>query len=349
MRVLITNNTLASRAGSELYALDVARRLKELGHEVAAYSPRLGLVAEEFRQLGIPVVAELSGLPFVPDIIHGQHHAQTMKALTSLPDTPAVYFCHGALPPEEMPPVFPRILRYVAVDELCRERVMREAKPPESRVRVLLNFVDLERFAPRAALPGRPRRALLFSNYANNRNFSRIVRRSCDRLGIELDVVGGGAGNATRFPEKILPGYDLVFAKARAAIEAMAVGNAVVICDRPGCGPMVDVGNFDQLRPLNFGFRTMTREITVANLTEQIERYDAQQAAAVCRTLREQADLKGAVDEIVRIYEEVVSEYRQYRPDRLAELRATNDYALAVQGQRRPGGFLRRFRFRPCS
>ena len=33
--------------------------------------------------------------------------------------------------------------------------------------------------------------------------------------------------------------YDLVFAKARCALEAMAVGAAVVLCDTHGLGPMV--------------------------------------------------------------------------------------------------------------
>ena len=40
-------------------------------------------------------------------------------------------------------------------------------------------------------------------------------------------------------PEAILGDYDLVFAKARAAMEAMATGCAVILCDRVGAGPLV--------------------------------------------------------------------------------------------------------------
>jgi hypothetical protein len=66
MRVLITNNTLQDRAGSELYARDVACRLRELGHEVAAFSTQLGAVADELAAAGVAVVDDLGRLPFQP-------------------------------------------------------------------------------------------------------------------------------------------------------------------------------------------------------------------------------------------------------------------------------------------
>ena len=98
MRILFTNNTLKWRGGTESYVLDVARRLQALGHMPMAYSPELGVTAEALRTAGIPVVDDLTRLPFQPDIIHGQHHLETMTALLCLPGVPAVYFCHGALP-----------------------------------------------------------------------------------------------------------------------------------------------------------------------------------------------------------------------------------------------------------
>ena len=49
MRVLLTNNTLAQRGGSELYVRDVAIELMRRGHQPVAYSTLLGEVAEEFR------------------------------------------------------------------------------------------------------------------------------------------------------------------------------------------------------------------------------------------------------------------------------------------------------------
>lgn len=42
LRILITNNTLANRAGSELYVRDLATALLDGGHTPIAYSTILG-------------------------------------------------------------------------------------------------------------------------------------------------------------------------------------------------------------------------------------------------------------------------------------------------------------------
>src|SRR5438132_12739991 len=99
-----------------------------------------------------------------------------MMALLRFPAVPAVYFCHGWAPWVEAPPHFPRIRRYVAVDQTCRDRLVCEHAIPEDRVRVLLNFVDLQRFKPRRPLPARPTRALFFSNYAREDTHLTAVR-----------------------------------------------------------------------------------------------------------------------------------------------------------------------------
>ena len=129
MRVLITNNTLAVRAGSELYVRDLATALLDRGITPIAYSTQLGDVAEELRRATVPVIDDLDALATPPDLIHGQHHLETMTALLRFPGVPAIYFCHGWLPWEEMPPRFPRILRYIAVDHTCRDRGVSAGRP----------------------------------------------------------------------------------------------------------------------------------------------------------------------------------------------------------------------------
>ena len=326
MRVLLTNNTLGSRAGTEMVVLDVARELQRLGHEAAAYSPHLGGVAVMLRAAGIPVVRNLAALPFRPDVIHGHHHVETMTALASLPGVPAVYFCHGSAPWEEMPPVFPRILRYVAVDEVCRERVVREAAVPFENVRMVPNFTDTEIFRPRSPLPAQPARALIFSNYATEANYVAAVRAACAQCGIALDVRGAAIGNPTDEPEKLLPQYDIVFAKARAAIEAMAVGCSVILCDGAGLGPMVTGKNFAGLRPDNFGLRTLRDPATPENIAAAIRGYDPADAAMVRDLVRSQADVRDAVGQIIQIYGEAIAENAGRRQDPLAELRAAGAY-----------------------
>ena len=185
-------------------------------------------MAQELRQATVPVVDDLNAIGVPPDIIHGQQEFETMTALLRFPAVPAVYFCHDWL--MKNTPHFPRILRYVAVDHTCRDRLVFEHAIPEERIQLLFNFVDLARFKPRGPLPARPKCALMFSNYAREDGRLNAAREACARAGIELDVVGERVGNICARPEEALPQYDIVFAKGRAALEALAVGTAVVLC-----------------------------------------------------------------------------------------------------------------------
>ena len=327
MRILITNNTLGMRAGSELYVRDLASRLLQCGHTPIAYSTTLGEVARELREMTVPVIASLDMLTVPPDIIHGQHHVETMTALLHFRQVPAIFFCHGWLPWEEIPPHFPRILRYVAVDHTCRDRLTYEHAIPEECVRVIFNFVDLQRFNVRPPLPARPKRALVFSNNMCAATHLGAVQEACARAGIELDVIGASVGQPCAQPEQVLGRYDLVFAKARCALEALAVGTAVILCDTPGVGPMVTTGELEQLRQLNFGIRTLRDSLHPDVLTREIARYDAVDAAEVSRRIRASAGLEAAVDDIVALYREVLCEYTtSHVVDAEAEGRAAATY-----------------------
>ncbi|HKV40607.1 MAG TPA: glycosyltransferase [Blastocatellia bacterium] len=326
LTILITNNTLAGRAGSELYVRDLATGLLERGHKPIAFSTILGDVAAELRSATIPVIDNLDSLAGAPDIIHGQHHLETMMALLRFPDTPAIYFCHGWLPWEETPPRFQRILKYVAVDDTCRDRLVFENAIPESKLRVLLNFVDLERFRPRGPLPAQPKRALVFSNYADEHTHLSAVREACERCGVPVDVIGRDSGKPCSEPEKRLGEYDIVFAKARSALEAMAVGSAVILCDASGVGGMVTAGELARLRRLNFGIRALRQPVSAVAIAREIARYDPRDAALVSARIRAVAGREAAIDEILGLYQEAISEFERTERDPSNEQRAASDY-----------------------
>jgi hypothetical protein len=327
LRVLITNNTLAARAGSELYVRDTATELLQRGHSPIAYSTLLGEVARELEAANIPVVDDLNNLAVAPDLIHGQQHMELMTALLHFPRVPAIQFMHNSSSWYEKPVQFPRILRYVAVDHACRDSLLEHAIP-EERIRVLLNFVDLARFrSRRKPLSATPQRALLFSNYASEETHLPAVREACARASIQLDVVGSQTNTATAQPEQILGEYDLVFAKARSALEAMAVGAAVVLCDYEGSGPLVTPENFARLRPLNFGRRALSEPLDAAVLVEEIKRYDPVKALRVSQTVRASAGHEPVVDELISLYEDVTREFQQNgNAEKLEEDRAAAAY-----------------------
>ena len=327
MKVLITNNALAGHGGSETYVRDVAKALLKRGHEPIVYSTLLGEVAHELSAASITVVDDLNRLKTTPDLIHGHHHMETLTALLHFAGVPAIQICHSRSLWLEMPVQFPRILRYVAVDHTCRDR-LRAHGIPEERIRVLFNSVDLEKFRRRShSLPLRPGRALVFSNYAAKNTHLRYIREACQHARIELDVIGRGADNPKSQPERLLGDYDLVFAKARCALEAMAVGAAVILCDASGTGPMVDTKNFDELRPLNFGVQTLRDSFDIKIIAREINRYDPQDAAAVSAMVRGVAGHETMVDQLVDLYRKVIEEYRTFgNSDMATEGRAAAAY-----------------------
>jgi glycosyl transferase family 4 len=308
LSILLTNNTLAERAGTELWVRDVARSLVARGHRPAAFSLVPGQVADDLRRATVPVVSDLSNYTGTPDLIHGHHHVETLIAALHFPGVPIVHFCHGWLPWEERPLKHPAIARYVAVDETCADRLIAEEGIPEARVERLLNFVDLERFTPREPLPARPTRVLVFSNQATDVGFAAVIAQACREAHLDVEIVGRSSGRIVDRPELVLKKFDLVFAKARSALEAMAVGCSVILADVAGAGPMTTTADFERMRAANFGVRLLNRPHSVDWYRQQIARYDASEAASVSARVRREAGLEIAVDQLLAIYERALAE-----------------------------------------
>jgi hypothetical protein len=326
LRVLITIRSLEGMGGLEVYVRDVALGLIRRGHQVVVHSTKLGDAARELRSATIPVISDLDRVGAAPTVIHGNSSLETMAALQRFSGVPAIFVCHGWWSWAAAPPQFPRIRRYVAVDDTCRDRIQLQEGIPESRVSVVLNAVDLERFEPRGPLPDRPRRALVFGNYANEMTHVDAVRQACSRAGLSLDVVGWSNGNPTDRPEKMLGQYDVVFAKGKAALEAMAVGAAVVLCDAMGMGAMVTSDSLPVCRRLNFGVRTLNRSVDAGALFREIERYDPADAARVSQTIRSSAGHQALVDSLIELYNDAIAEQEGAAPNLAEEAQAMSRF-----------------------
>ncbi len=301
---------LSHYAGTEIVVRDLALGLQAAGHHPMVYSPLPGKIAADIALTGIPVVADLRHLPLKPDIIHGHHFIQTLEALAHFPHTPGIYVCHDRLHWNDTPPGLNRLKRYVAVDYNCRERLTEEAQVPLDLVRVIYNTVDLDRFQPRPPLPDKPRRALIFSNYAGANTHMEPIQAACAALNLPVDMMGLNSANLQSQPEQLLGQYDLIFAKARCALEAMAVGAAVVLCDTRGLGPLVTAAEVEQLRPWNFGMRLLQQPLEPEQIIAQIKRYNPEDAAVVSRYIRKQADLRLGLKQYLQLYEEVLTEWQ---------------------------------------
>jgi hypothetical protein len=313
LSILFTNNTLASRSGSELWVRDVCRALLGRGHHPIAFSLITGAVAQDLRAATVPVVTDLANVAVTPDLIHGHHHLETLIAALHFPGVPIVHFCHGWLPWEEQPLRHPSIARYVAVDGTCADRLISEHGIPEDQVDLLLNFVDVKTFLPRAPLPDRPRRALILNNDAGWHGYAASIREACQEQGIDVELAGIRSGCSVERPQDLLPGFDLVFAKARSALEAMAVGCSVILADGVGAGPLVTERDFARMRAGNFGVRWLQQAHSVAWYRSQIAAYDAAEAGRISSRIREEAALEPAIDRLLNIYAHAIDGHRLQR------------------------------------
>jgi glycosyltransferase involved in cell wall biosynthesis len=305
VNILITNVELDLPSGTTTYVRDLALELQRQGHEPMVYTLRTGVVARELQDAGILVTRHIRKIRRPPDVIHCHHRLTTLNALRRFPAVPAIYVCHDHTHFWDGAVIHPQISRYFGVSQLCVDRLLREGVPPE--VGLLLNSVDVRRFAARARLPASARRALVFSNYAHAGTHLPAVSEACREAGLELDVIGSSSGNSLAHPETALGRYDIVFAKARAALEAMATGAAVVLCDFGGVGPLVTTANFDGLRPLNFGYQSLRDPLAAECVLRQIRRYDPEDAARVSAKVRTGASLEQAVRQLHGIYQNAIS------------------------------------------
>ena len=282
------------------------------------YSRSLGDIADEIRARGIRVVSDLSSLSEAPDIIHGNHHVETMEALLHFPGTPGVFVCHDRTAHWSAPPPINRIRHYVAVDRYCLERLIGDYGIPQHHTRVIHNSVDTDLFVQRRSLQQRPRRALVFSNYAGPGTHMEAIEQACAALDIELDVIGAGSGRSCDNPEQILADYDVVFAKARCALEAMASGTAVVLCDTTGLGPLVTLSNVEHLRHWNFGRRVLVEPLESERIIAHLDGYLAEEAGAVSEYIREHASLSSSIEQYLQLYAETLA-IQDNTPNALAE------------------------------
>ncbi|MFL6817474.1 MAG: glycosyltransferase [Bradyrhizobium sp.] len=308
LAILITNIWLESRGGSEIVTRDLALGLSRRGHRPIVYSPTLGLVATDIMARGIPVIDDLRLIGETPDIVHGHHSIPSGEALIRFPHIPAVYTCHAFDFWMEAPVHFPQIAVYAAPDEACRDRLVHREGIDPAQVVMLPNAVDLSRIPSRPAeLPIRPLRAAAFHKAATVAE----IAQACAAASIAYEPLGQPGVSSLPDPENELVQYDLVFATARAALEAMCCGCAVVVCDRRGLAGLVTTKNFDEMRIRNFGLRTLSAPITAERLIEEISRYDATDARAVSQLARNAADLEQHLDRVESLYSEVLDGPRQ--------------------------------------
>lgn len=305
--ILITNCTLGGYSGTEVVVRDLALGFKKLGHFPMVYSPNLGGASSDIIEANIPVVTSLAFLPRKPDIIHGHHHIETISAIQYFSTVPAIFVCHDAKAWHDIPPLSSRIINYIAVDKNCLERLLSFSVSKDT-TKVIFNAFDSDRFIRRDHVSEQPKKALVFSSYANGRSVS-VIKDACEELNISVDLIGFGVMRGQKNPEIFLKNYDIVFAKAKCAIEGMGSGAAVILCDIFGLGEMVTSENVAEFQEWNFGMRLLNRPIEKKSIIAEIEKYSPKEVEKVSSFIFQYANLKKNLNSYLTLYEEILIKF----------------------------------------
>jgi len=184
------------------------------------------------------------------------------------------------------------------MDELTRDRCLSRGVPPE-HLTIIPNAVDLHRFARRPPLPSRPRRALLLTK---THEHQATVRAVCGAERLPLDELGPATGRFSTRIEQELPDYDLVFATERMALEAAAVGCAVIVCDARGFAGLLTSAVLNAWRRLNLGVGLLTKPTTPRALQDAIAAYNSEDAGMVTDALRAEASMEDSIARHLAVY-----------------------------------------------
>lgn len=310
MNILITNIELSKPTGTVTYVSDLAVALQLRGHNVEVFTYRIGSIGLLLKKQGINVVTRLNKLTNSPDIIHGHHHPTTFEVIQKFKNAPAIFFLHDRTSPLDHPPKSRQILKYVAVDYNCVERFYDE-EIDDVYTTVIHNWVNTNKFKLRKSFSHLPQRALLFSNYATKNNYYKSIDEACTLTGIKLDVLGSGMNTEINNPEGILLKYDLVFGKAKSAIEALSTGASVIVCDFMGLGTMVNQSNIGYMIKYNFGMKTLTRSFDVNSIVDEIKKFDSNQNKLNAITIRKSAAFEKVIPSIIDLYTNTIKEYAE--------------------------------------
>jgi len=314
VRILIFHARLAHLTGGQVNTRDWALGLKSRGHKIVVYTLEPGPMAEEVRAAGIPVVTDPALVADTPDVMVGSGVHDVAALLARFPDVPAIQVGQVWEHWNGHPCLLPQAVLHVVVDDLNAELFANEFGIPRDRIRIIHNAVDLMRVANRKRpLPARPVRALVFVKRGNP-SFEEALRTTCGARNIDLEFFGYPIHRPLYEPLTAIADYDLVIGAARTALEGAVAGAAVLVADHRGLAGMLTTQNVARFRKDNFGRELLTRPLDAETIGQEIDRYDASDAAEVSRILREDASLDRALDRWEAVFAEAIELFRKAPP-----------------------------------
>jgi hypothetical protein len=254
--------------GAETHLVTIGGQLLRLGHEVVVYSPEVGPFADYATERGLKVVDDARKLPDECDVVFAQDSLVVYDVADRYPGALMVFRICGDIRDLESPPQVDGVVDLVVVlsDRYARLAQALAVRTPLLRLRVP---VDIDRLKPVGAPRARPKRAVVLGNFPDR---IRVIREAWEPRGIEVTHVG--ATNQRYDVAAALQDADIVVAKSRAAVDAMACGRAVYVFDTFGGDGWVTPEAYTAMEADNFAGLATGRVVRAAELAQDLADYD---------------------------------------------------------------------------
>jgi hypothetical protein len=267
MRFVLANRSLLAAGGTEVHLVTFGEHLQRLGHEVLLFAPELGPFADHARRRGLDVQDNPRELPAACDVVFAQDGIVACELARRYPQALMIFRVCSDVFDFELPPQLDGLVDLMVVLSDRYERLAKACavKVPVLRLRVP---IDIDRLVPLGTLRERPQRAVLLGNYPER---EELVREVWGRRGVEVRRVGVDVQSYD--VAAAVADADIVVAKSRAALDAMACGRAVYVYDVFGGDGWVTPESYAALEADNFAGQATDRVIDAAALADDLGGY----------------------------------------------------------------------------
>ncbi len=260
MKLLIANNQLEYRAGSELHTVDLCRGFRRAGHTVTVFTLKPGMMADTLREEGFPVsslpdLRSLSAEDF--DLIY-LHHAtcEVILGMIFAGRIPIVRGYLGIVPPLEKP-LSGDFLSGKAYGSELVEQTYADYRNDVPSV-ISRNIYDDHQIPIDAAIGEPPRGRPDFTVVSNHLvpELSDLLEATAEE-GLCRFTHFGRPHNSVPITAELLAPFDAVITIGRTVPLTAALGRPVYICDENGADGWLTAENFSECQRNSFSGRAL--------------------------------------------------------------------------------------------
>ncbi|KAF1699817.1 glycosyltransferase [Pseudoxanthomonas suwonensis] len=273
-RILLSNNTLAQYARSELVTYEIAQHLVESGHVVTvATFASGGDIRQDFDALGVQWI-DLSAPPAPVEThfdLYWGHHSSCFDSLLigrNLSADRIVFSSLSPYEPLECPPLYADSLTHVLANSHETREVIEGYGIPAGSITVMPNCITREwESHGLRRLPAAPRKLAFVSNHVPAEVMAAISR--LQDAGVQV-VIHGHGHDARRVSPALLADVDVVLTIGRTTQAALSQGIPVYCYDRFGGPGYITTDNFERAAFYNFSGRCCNRQLDAASIADEL-------------------------------------------------------------------------------